>query len=300
MRLIFMDLAVLDIFCAVAHEKSVTRAAQRLDRVQSNVTTRIKQLEEELGVALFLREGKRMLLTSEGERFLDYAEKLLSLADEARQSLHPGQPQGSLKIGAMESTAATRLPQPLATFHACWPQVQLSITTGTSEELIDAVRDRRLDCALVADPAALPSCSFAQTVEEESLDWIRIYTEQLMLVLPGHHAPVTSPDKVKVRTLAGFGQGCTYREIAEDWFAGSATTSDQKLKVLPVNSYHAILACVAAGSCVGIVPQSVLELRREPLELKATPLMQVDTLLVSRAGFRTPAFEEFLRILQTA
>jgi DNA-binding transcriptional LysR family regulator len=294
-----MDLAVLEIFRAVAQEKSVTRAAQLLDRVQSNVTTRIKQLEEELGTVLFLREGKRMLLTTEGERFLGYAEKLLSLADEARQSLHPGQPHGNLRIGAMESTAATRLPTPLAAFHSRWPEVSLSITTGTSEDLIDAVRDRRLDCALVADPAALPSCSFAHTVEEECLDWIRIYTEQLMLVLPAHHEPVSAPEKVKVRTLAGFGRGCTYREIAEDWFAGSAATPDQKLKVLPVNSYHAILACVASGSCVGIVPQSVLDLRREPLHLQAAPLMQVDTLLVSRAGFRTPAFEEFLRILQT-
>ena len=75
-----MDLSSLEIFRCVAEEQSVTRAAARLQRVQSNVTTRIRQLEEDLGVALFLRDGKRMALTDQGREFLAYAEKLLALA----------------------------------------------------------------------------------------------------------------------------------------------------------------------------------------------------------------------------
>ena len=67
-----MDLTALDIFRTVAAEGSVTRAAERLQRAQSNVTTRVRQLEAELGVALFLREGKRMALTPEGLVLLDY------------------------------------------------------------------------------------------------------------------------------------------------------------------------------------------------------------------------------------
>src|SRR5476649_1212436 len=100
-----LDLASLEIFCAVAAEHSVTKAARRLERVQSNVTTRIQQLEEELDTALFLRDGKRMTLTPEGERLLAYAEQLLSLSEEARQAMRPQQPNGRLRIGAMESTA---------------------------------------------------------------------------------------------------------------------------------------------------------------------------------------------------
>lgn len=292
-----MDLAVLDIFRTVARERSVTRAAQRLDRAQSNVTTRIKQLEEDLGVALFLREGKRMVLTDEGIRFLDYADRLLSLAGEARQAMHPAQPGGHLRIGTMESTAASRLPQPLADFHARWPDVELTITTGTSQDLIEAVRARKLDCALVADPAAVTPCD-SDALEDETLEWTRIYTEQLMLVLPERHPKASTPDKVAIRTLAGFARGCTYREIAENWFAASTPAPDRKLKVLEVNSYHAILACVAAGSCVGIVPQSVLELGGKQHKLRAMPLMKVHTLLVTRSGYRTAAFEEFRRVLQ--
>lgn len=275
----------------------MTRAAQRLDRVQSNVTTRIKQLEEELGVALFLRDGKRMVPTAEGQRFLVYAEKLLSLADEARQSLHPGQPAGRLRIGTMESTAASRLPQPLAAFHARWPEVELNITTATSQDLIEAVRAHRVDCALVADPAAVAPCD-SDALEDEGLEWTRVFTEQLMLVLPERHPKASAPDKVTIRTLAGFGRGCTYREIAENWFAASSAAPDRKIKVLEVNSYHAILACVAAGSCVGIVPQSVLALQGSPTQIRTSPLMKVDTLLVNRSGYRTAAFDEFRRVLR--
>ncbi|MBM2605856.1 LysR family transcriptional regulator, partial [Pseudomonas sp. BIS1] len=156
-----MDLSSLEIFRAVAHEASVTRAAQQLQRAQSNVTTRIRQLEEDLGVELFLRDGKRMSLTERGSEFLAYAEQLLALADEARQSMHPAEPGGRLRLGSMESTAASRLPALLASYHKACPRVALEVSTGTSRALFDGVRARRLDCALVAAPprggAAQPS-----------------------------------------------------------------------------------------------------------------------------------------------
>src|SRR5471032_3594479 len=112
-----MDHVNLVIFRTVAAELSITRAAKRLGRVQSNVTTRIQQLEEGLGVALFRRDGNRLSLSPEGERFLGYADRMLALAEEARQMLHPQTPAGELRIGTMESTAASRLPTPLARFH---------------------------------------------------------------------------------------------------------------------------------------------------------------------------------------
>jgi DNA-binding transcriptional LysR family regulator len=82
-----MDLSDLRIFTAVVREGGVTRAAEKLNRVQSNVTTRIRQLEEDLGVDLFLREGKRLHLAPAGQLLLGYADRLLALADEARISL---------------------------------------------------------------------------------------------------------------------------------------------------------------------------------------------------------------------
>ena len=76
----------LAIFRAVVRENGVTRGG-KLNRVQSNVTTRIKQLEEELGAALFVRDGRRLVLTPAGHTLLPYAERLLALADEARDAI---------------------------------------------------------------------------------------------------------------------------------------------------------------------------------------------------------------------
>src|ERR1700744_5529108 len=87
-----MDLAALAIFRAVVRENGVTRAAAKLNRVQSNVTTRIKQLEEQLGVELFVRDGRRLGLTPAGETLLPYAERLLALAHEARPSPSESRP----------------------------------------------------------------------------------------------------------------------------------------------------------------------------------------------------------------
>ena len=110
-----MNHSTLEIFIQVAETQSVTQAAKRLGRAQSNITTRIQQLEEELAVELFVRGNKKMVLSPAGVQFLSYARRILSLAEEAKQALHPTTPGGSLRLGAMEATAASRLPPLLTT-----------------------------------------------------------------------------------------------------------------------------------------------------------------------------------------
>lgn len=282
-----MDLSSLKIFRAVAHEASVTRAAQRLQRAQSNVTTRIRQLEEDLGVELFLRDGKRMSLTERGSEFLAYAEQLLALADEARQSMHPAEPGGRLRLGSMESTAASRLPALLASYHKACPRVALEVSTGTSHALFDGVRARRLDCALVA---AGPG--WAGELDGSGLRGEPLFREELLMILPAEHPPVHDVAEVRLRTLAGFARGCTYRQLAEDSLGTPLTVQE-------VGSYHAILACVAAGACVGVLPRSVLQLLGTP-PLRSLPLAEVDTWLVWREGYATAAFERWRGVLGQA
>ena len=107
-----IDLESLKIFRTVVDEGGVVRAAKKLNRVQSNVTTRIRQLEEDVGVSLFIREGKRLHLSPAGQVLLDYADRLLALAEEARHAVQDPRPRGIFRLGAMESTAAVRLPGP--------------------------------------------------------------------------------------------------------------------------------------------------------------------------------------------
>ncbi|EQC0996730.1 TPA: LysR family transcriptional regulator NmoR [Pseudomonas aeruginosa] len=282
-----MDLSSLEIFRAVAHEASVTRAAQQLQRAQSNVTTRIRQLEEDLGVELFLRDGKRMSLTERGSEFLAYAEQLLALADEARQSMHPAEPGGRLRLGSMESTAASRLPALLASYHKACPRVALEVSTGTSRALFDGVRARRLDCALVA---AGPG--WAGELDGSGLRGEPLFREELLMILPAEHPPVHDVAEVRLRTLAGFARGCTYRQLAEDSLGTPLTVQE-------VGSYHAILACVVAGACVGVLPRSVLQLLGTP-PLRSLPLAEVDTWLVWREGYATAAFERWRGVLGQA
>jgi DNA-binding transcriptional LysR family regulator len=276
-----MDLTALEIFRTVAAEGSVTRAAERLGRVQSNVTTRVQQLEEQLGATLFLREGKRMVLTPAGESLRGYADRLLALAEEARQSVHPGQPGGRLRLGAMESTAAARLPQPLAQLHAQWPGLVLDLSTAPSRQLVEQVLSHTIDCALVAWPP--PGVDADAPVEHTA-----VFTETLLLALPADHPPVASPADLQLDTLAAFGNGCTYRRMGESYMQQHSGVAP---KVLELASYHAILACVAAGRCAGVVPRAVIELMREPPALHLVPLADCDTVLVRRRSYQSPALD---------
>lgn len=293
-----MDLSSLEVFRAVAEAKSVTRAAAALDRVPSNVTTRIRALEEDLGVALFLRDGKRMALTAEGETFLSYARRLLALEAEARDAVRLGAPSGRLRLGAMESTAASRLPEPLARFHGAFPEVALELVTGTSRALVRQVRDHALDCALVAafpgdDASALKGLDPEQ---DPALEARRIYEEDLMLVAPEAHGPVTGPQDVRLDTLAALPVGCTYRAFVEAWLAGGQADA-WPVRRLELASYDAILACVSAGSAVAVVPRAVLDLRPAATRLQRLFLARLPTLLVRRKGYRSSAFEALEGVL---
>lgn len=284
-----MDLESLRIFSAVAAELGITQAAARLGRAPSNVTTRVQQLEADLGAALFVRSGKRMTLSVAGERFLDYAQRMLALEDEARQVVTGGEYGGVLHLGSMESTAASRLPTLLAAYHTQHPQTRLAVETGPSLPLIESVRTGRLDCAFVALPTALAS---ADALAEQGLCSRPVWQEDLLLLLPTSEQGVTAPAQVRTRSLAAFRQGCTYRALAHALLGIDGAPS---WSVQEVGSYHAMIACVAAGTCVALLPASVLALGATPPGVTTLPAGRVETCLVSRTDYAVPAFQRLLR-----
>jgi DNA-binding transcriptional LysR family regulator len=289
-----LDPISLQIFLQVAEEKSVTRAAARLGRAASSVTTRLQQLEKDLGSVLFSREGKRMTLTRQGKTFLSYARKLASLTAEARAALLGDDASEILRLGTMESTAASRLPPVLAQFSQTRPQVSIRLSLGATQDLVNAVISGDLDCALVARPSDQPDW-VASLGHTRPLRATQIYREDLLLVLPPSHPPIEGPDDIAHVALAALEPGCTYRRAAERWLRSSAN-----VQTLEVGSYHSILAHVVAGAAIGVMPRSVLEILNWSADLAIHPLGVVDTLLISRAGETSPPIDWLEAILLAA
>src|SRR5580704_12167774 len=167
-----MELSDLATFSVVAHTGGVTRAADELNTVQSNITQRIKALEAEIGTPLFERHSRGMTLTGAGRRLLPYAQRMAALSREAVLAARDdGEPKGPLAIGSMETTAAVRLPSLLADFHRRFPAVRLTLWTAPTADLVAAVLDGTLDGAFVAGP-----------IEHTGLNAVTAFREELVLV----------------------------------------------------------------------------------------------------------------------
>jgi DNA-binding transcriptional LysR family regulator len=273
-----MELSDLRIFQAVVRSGGVTRAAVQLHRVQSNITTRVKQLEEKLGVELFLREGKKLQLTAAGMVLLDYADRLLALAQEAREALLDRSPRGLLRLGAMESTAAIRLPAPLSEYHRRYPEVTLELQSGNPQQLSARVLAGELEAALITEP-----------VPQGGLDSIPVYEEELVIVAAAGVPRIVSARDAKNRTILAFEPGCPHRKRLEDWFARSRQMPERTVEI---SSYHALLGCAAAGMGIALLPKSVLDAfpGREALSVHPLPAAhgKARTMLIWRKGAQAP------------
>src|SRR5438105_4887072 len=206
-----IDLASLESFHAVVQEGGIVRAAGKLGRVQSNVTTRIKQLEEKLGLALFRRQGRSLVLSPEGELLLSYAQRLFRLADEAENELRAGKPMGVFRIGSLESTAGSRLAPILSRFHKLYPGVVVELVTGTTGALVQRVRNFEIEGAFVSMPFTAPGVQARKVFEEE-----------LVLITAKGHTAIRRATDLAGMTLIAFPSGCSYRKQLEDWLGASA------------------------------------------------------------------------------
>jgi DNA-binding transcriptional LysR family regulator len=163
-----MDVSDLKIFETVARCSGMKRAAIELNTVQSNVTARIKALETDIGCALFDRHSRGVSLTPAGRRLLPYAEQTARLLSDAKRAARDdGTPRGALAIGSLETTAALRLTPLLSRYAAENSEVDLTLHTGTTRELIAAVAGQRLDGAFVCGPATHPALEEQMMFREE-------------------------------------------------------------------------------------------------------------------------------------
>ena len=239
-----MDAADLRIFAAVARTGSMSKAASELGTVQSNVTARIRALEERLGAELFERSNRGATLTAAGLRLRPYADRVAGLLEDARRAVaDEGTPAGNLVIGSLETTAALRLSPVLADFVSAYPDVDLSLRTGTTQELIEQTVDRRLDGAFTSGPV-----NHAELLAEP------FFREELVVL--------TAPN-VDFETLAARGHlrtivlrvGCSYRQHLETLLARRGIVNERTLEF---GTVEAIVSCVAAGLGVTLLPEALI------------------------------------------
>jgi DNA-binding transcriptional LysR family regulator len=282
-----MDLSDLHIFRSVVEAGGVTRAAEKLNRVQSNVTTRVRQLESELGVDLFVREGKRLHVSPAGKLLLDYAERLIDLAREAREAVHDAKPRGLLRLGTGESTAAMRLPVPMNEYLSRYPEVTLELRTGNARELARAVLAGELDAALASEP-----------VPDGPFEKVAIYEEELVIIATANHPPIKSPRDARPQTVLAFETGCAYRQRLEDWFAHHGEMPD---RIVEITSYHAMLGCAVAGMGISLMPRNVLTTFPDAklLSTHSLPaaLARAQTSLIWRKGTLSPKVRALIEVL---
>lgn len=281
-----MDVADLRIFEAVARLSAMNRAASELNTVQSNVTARIRLLEESVGVPLFQRHSRGVSLTAAGQRLLPYAGKVIQLVDEARNAVaDDGQPNGRLILGSLETTAMLRLPDVLAHFAASYPAVDLALTTGTTNELVRQVLERRIEGAFVCAPVDHPA--LAQEI---------IYREELAIVSSPALRRLGDVLRQRDMKIVVLRLGCSYRQRLEALLAKRGVVG---LRHLEFGTLDAILGCVAAGIGITLLPRSIVEAARRQGRVAVhrlpTEEARVDTVFIRRRDtIRSSAFAAFI------
>jgi DNA-binding transcriptional LysR family regulator len=244
-----MDLRQLATFRMVATTLSFTRAAAALNYVQSSVTAQIQALEEELGVPLFDRLGKRVALTDAGKRLLWYAEKLLTLADEARVAVTSDtEIMGTLTISAPETLCTYRLPALLRQMRERFPGVRLLFRPLPPIELRRSVVEGLIDVAFLLD---VPFQAGGLTVEP-------LIYEPLVLIAPANHrlacAGAVHPADLEGEPVLLTEAGCAYRRLFERSLSRAGV---YPASTLEFGSVEAIKQCVMAGIGLSVLPAIV-------------------------------------------
>ena len=261
------------------------KAAAELNTVQSNVTARIRFLEEQLGVALFRRHSRGVSLTHEGQRLLPYAIKIAAILAEAKRAvMDSDEPTGPLAIGSLETTASLRLPPIIALFGRRYPQVKLSLRVGTNASLIKQVLNHELDGAFVCAP-----------VRHADLKGDAVFHEELVIATSGTISALDSVVAAGCKILVK-GPGCAYRDRLETWLEIQGITQFDRLEF---GTLEAIAESVEAGLGFTMLPKGVLERvnRRGRMQLHELPHREaaVETHFIRRADiFEFSALRTFL------
>ena len=253
-----MDLTLLHYFHTVAREGSFMAAAEKLGYAQSNLSMRIKQLEEIAGTELLIRGRNGVTLTERGQVLYSYADKLLALSEEAESAVKGEWYSTSrITIAAMESAAVTFLPGLLAKFHRKYPDTSVKVITGTSDAGVRAVLANNADITVAVGENS-----------REDLSFIPLRKEELVLVTDRSDQE-NDLKRLLARPLLVFPSGCAYRRVLERMLIDYGIAA---VHTMEFTSLGAILASVSAGLGVSLFPASAINSFAAGNSLRMIPL----------------------------
>jgi len=236
------------LFVSTAEQESITKAAAIGNTVQSNVSARIKYLEEQLGTKLLHRTTRRVQPTETGLKFLKIAKETIMAIEDFKASLSPAnaQLQGLIKIGCIHSTAALRAPGILQKFTAEHPDIDFKLKTATTADLIKDVLAFKLDGAFVAGEVTHPDLTFQP-----------ILMEQLCLVTSSMYPSLERLQmQAKKLKLVVFSKGCAYRELLEETLK---ETGAKQIKFVEIDTLDGIINTVESGIGLTLLPIELIK-----------------------------------------
>lgn len=244
-----LDLDQLQSFCVIADCRSFTQAARRVFKTQSAVSMQIKRLEERLETPLFLREGRSISLTPEGETLYGLARRMLRVNAEIIDTFSQGDLAGSIRFGVPDDYAVRLLPIVLSSFQRTHPKITVDVRCMASEELLDGVGAGRFDLVVFSQGTL---DEFGELFRTERMFWVSAH---------GGAALKTDP-----LPIACGPQTCLWRADAIDGLNRSGR--DYRIAYTSSDA-TSISSAVLAGLAVGFLPQSALQPGMEVVEKSA-------------------------------
>lgn len=291
-----MELRQLITFSKITQLKSFMKAAENLGYAQSTITTQIKLLEKELGIKLFEKIGRNMELTSKGLIFLEYAEKIINLANEAKEAIDDKDtPKGTLKIGVVESLCTIKLPELLKDFHLKYPEVEVIIKIGTCTDLQNMLKNNTVDLIF----------TLGELIKDQDLISCMCYKEN-MAILASPLNKLKDKLKLTLRDIEGESlilteKGCSYRSVFEAMFHKENL---QPHLALEIGSIETIKSFVMNNLGITLLPIMTVEDELSKRNLVKLDLVDCDfnmmtQILYHRNKWLTPAMDAFIEELKS-
>jgi len=271
-----MDSNLLKVFVEVAKEKSITKAANNLSFAQSNVTARIKQLENSLGFSLFHRVPKGVILSREGEKLYPKACEIVKKVEQVTYEMKNIDNQEHLIVGSTESNAATRIVPFLLQLHKDYPNTNLELITNTTRDITKELLNYKVDIAFVSGAP-----------KSDDLIVLNKINETIVLVEP--------KENLCPNVFLSFKNGCAYNDFGQNYLK---QISEEEHKNLEFGNYETILGCIKAGMGKSLLPLSIVKKLKYEKDLKITKLPKelsnIPTCLVCRKDY-IPKIESYLK-----